>query len=438
MRCSRRSRRSRRRKFFTRDRRTTTASSSSPRSRAGATSSAAKMPVPTNGGRPVEGEPAGADPAVAGDVVDRHVRGAVAADRLQGRRGRPRRPRTAGRPSRRCRGSGGGGRVGSDAVLVEVVQVEQRQPGLLGEVGLARARGPGEQHQPWRSPAGGYRRRSDADRVPDGLGLEEGAAAGRGPGSAVQSVARPGRSTRLRLSAAATSQVGGVCRPARPARSIALTSMCEASHGRDLGGAPGEHVDDAARHVGGGQHLGQRDRRQRPLLAGDGTTHGVAGDDRRGDHRDQAEQRRSPAARARRPRRSARAPRSRSTARRPGWPSPATCGDLVRPAGVPDPAVDGRVHGGLGLAARRGPRRRATSSTNCAAAALQQLGDPVEHLAAVVRRRRRPAGERLARRDDRVAGVLAGAPAPRWRGTRPCCRSPRRTGRSRDAGTRRR
>ena len=41
----------------------------------------------------------------------------------------------------------------------------------------------------------------------------------------------------------------------RPVRSIALTSMCEASHGADLGCVAGEHVDHAAGHVGGRQHL---------------------------------------------------------------------------------------------------------------------------------------------------------------------------------------
>ena len=43
------------------------------------------------------------------------------------------------------------------------------------------------------------------------------------------------------------------------------------------------------------------------------------------------------------------------------------------------------------------------------ATALHQLGHAVEHLAAVVRRRGRPATERTTGGDDRVAGVLARA-----------------------------
>ena len=62
-------------------------------------------------------EAAAADPAVAGDVVDRYVGGPVAADRLQCLPGHPRRPRTAGRPSRRCRGWGVAARSGRSPFL---------------------------------------------------------------------------------------------------------------------------------------------------------------------------------------------------------------------------------------------------------------------------------------------------------------------------------
>jgi hypothetical protein len=44
------------------------------------------------------------------------------------------------------------------------------------------------------------------------------------------------------------------------------------------------------------------------------------------------------------------------------------------------------------------------------AAALEHLGDAVEDLAAVVRRRAGPAGDRLARGDDGLARVLARGP----------------------------
>ena len=49
-------------------------------------------------------------------------------------------------------------------------------------------------------------------------------------------------------------------------------------------------------------------------------------------------------------------------------------------------------------------------SANCAAPALQHLGDPVEDLPAVVGGGARPAGERLARGHHRVPGVLARGP----------------------------
>ena len=84
---------------------------------------------------------------------------------------------------------------------------------------------------------------------------------------------------------------------------------------------------------------------------------------------------------------------------------------------------------------RRPPRRRravtpsaaATSVDELRAPALHHLGDPVEHLPAVVRRRARtsrrtPCGPRRRRR-----GRPCATPARRWRGTGPWRRSPRRT-----------
>ena len=81
--------------------------------------------------------------------------------------------------------------------------------------GAARV-GPGS-----RGPAG--HPGSDPDRVPDGLGLQERASSGRGPGSAVQSGSAAGaRRTRLRFSAAATSSVASPASasPATPVRSM--------------------------------------------------------------------------------------------------------------------------------------------------------------------------------------------------------------------------
>ena len=71
--------------------------------------------------------------------------------------------------------------------------------------------------------------------------------------------------------------------------------------------------------------------------------------------------------------------------------------ELVGEPGVPDPAVDRAVH--LVLAA--------AELGELGDARLHHLRDPVEHLAAVVRGRARPLRLRAARRDHRVAHVLA-------------------------------
>ena len=166
----------------------------------------------------------------------------------------------------------------------------------------------------------------------------------------------------------------------------------------------GQDVDHATGHVGGGQHLGERHRRQRALV-GRHDHHGVARDDRRGDDADQAEQAgvlrgedgddagrlggREVEERAR--------DRVRAT---------DDLGDLVGPAGVPDQAVDRLVErllcpGGvepLGLAQRL---------HELGTAVLHDLGDPVEDLRAVVGGPAGPAAEGLAGGDDGVAGVLA-------------------------------
>jgi hypothetical protein len=81
-------------------------------------------------------------------------------------------------------------------------------------------------------------------------------------------------------------------------------------------------------------------------------------------------------------------------------------GDLVRPTGVPDPAVDGCVDDGVRAAVGQALTGDDLVDELCAAA-FHQLGDAVQDLTAVVRRRGRPPVERLARRDHGVASVLA-------------------------------
>ena len=82
-------------------------------------------------------------------------------------------------------------------------------------------------------------------------------------------------------------------------------------------------------------------------------------------------------------------------------------GHLVGPSRVPDPPVDRTVHKGLctlGLHTLGG----GDLGDELLPTALQQLGHPVQHLAAVVRGRTGPAGKSLACRGNRVPDVLAG------------------------------
>ena len=132
--------------------------------------------------------------------------------------------------------------------------------------------------------ARGRRSSSRADRVPDGLQLEE-------RRDVVQRLAvRACRATtRLTFSAAAISR--SVRRPSAPVRSIAFTSMWLASHGASSARWPGEQVDDASRDVARRDRLGQLDRRERLRLGGE-RDDGVAAGERRREPRDEAEQRR--------------------------------------------------------------------------------------------------------------------------------------------------
>jgi hypothetical protein len=90
-----------------------------------------------------------------------------------------------------------------------------------------------------------------------------------------------------------------------------------------------------------------------------------------------------------------------------GLALPTTWVTLSDPAGVPDEPVDRGVDEGVGLRGRE-PLAGAQLGDELLAAALEDLGDAVDDLPAVVRRARGPAAEGLARGLDRVAGVLAG------------------------------
>jgi hypothetical protein len=172
----------------------------------------------------------------------------------------------------------------------------------------------------------------------------------------------------------------------------------------DRGGVAGEDVDHAAGDVGRRQALRERHRGQRALVGGD-DDRGVAGDD---DGRDRADE-----------------PQERGLLRRehgdhagglgggevevrPGDRVGVAddLGQLVGPAGVPDQAVDRLVEHLLGTRARQA-LGLADGLHELRPPVLHDLGDAVEDLRAVVGRLAGPAAERLARRDDRVPGVLA-------------------------------
>src|SRR5690606_20396686 len=82
-------------------------------------------------------------------------------------------------------------------------------------------------------------------------------------------------------------------------------------------------------------------------------------------------------------------------------------GDLVGPPGVPDPPVDRGAHRGLGTGPGE-PLAGPDVGDELRPPSLEQLRDPVQHLATVVRRRTGPPRLRGAGRADGVARVLAG------------------------------
>ena len=211
------------------------------------------------------------------------------------------------------------------------------------------------------------------------------------------------------MSSAARSSTSVRSSSGTPHVSSASTSRVRGEDRHELRPPPGQDVDDAARDVGRGEHLGQRHGRQRPALAGDEDDR-VAGDERRREAADEA--------------RAATTSPGATTPTTPvgsgivklkygaatGLDEPEHLGDLVGPAGVPDPAVDGAVDDGAGGGGPE-PLGRLDLGDELVAAALHQLGDAVEDLAAVHRGLGGPAVERLARGADRVAEVLARRPA---------------------------
>ena len=169
------------------------------------------------------------------------------------------------------------------------------------------------------------------------------------PGSADQSSVS-GRRTRFTLSAAAISSSRRSVDVVDPGEVDRVDVHVRGEPRRHLGDAPGQQVDDAAGHVGGREHLGQRDRRRAAASSDASTTAVLPRHDHRRHDRHEAEQRR--------------------LLRRHDGDDAGRLGDgevevrpcdgvraaehlreLVGPAGVPDPAVDRRR--------RRRPRRDA-------------------------------------------------------------------------------
>ena len=155
--------------------------------------------------------------------------------------------------------------------------------------------------------------------------------------------------------------------------------------------------------------------------------HAVAHRDRRQDERDEADQRRLVGADD-----SHHAPRLVHRQR-----DEARLGRVHRAVVLVGEArvIEGAPHGGLDFGARLARRRAGLGDEPLGeflGARFEVLGEIVEHLGAVVRRRRAPA-RRLARRLDGVAHVLAVARARRGRRLCPRDRAPRSSSRSRAA-----
>jgi hypothetical protein len=128
--------------------------------------------------------------------------------------------------------------------------------------------------------------RSDAHRMPDGLGLQEGGeACGSGFGGPV---GVGWAMDALQVGGGLLFQVGGLV-VGDAGEVDGVDVHVGGQPGGDLGAAAGEDVDHSGGQVAGGQHFGQGDRGQRRWFGGEDDG-GVAGHDDRGDDRDQAEQ----------------------------------------------------------------------------------------------------------------------------------------------------
>ena len=236
------------------------------------------------------------------------------------------------------------------------------------------------------------------------------------PGSAVQSGSASGaRSTRLRLSAAATSS-SRACSvsPAAPVRSIALTSMCDASQGAvsptrpvsTFTTPPGtSEVASTSLSViaGSGRSADDATITVLPVtITGASTeTRPEQGRPLRSEHGDDA----------------GRLGQREVEVRAGDWVRAADhLRDLVRPTGVPDPAVDRGVDDLL--RARPGePLAPGYLVDELGPAALHELGHAVEHLPAVVRGRAGPSRRTPCGRPRRRRGHPCATPVRRWRET---------------------
>ena len=210
-----------------------------------------------------------------------------------------------------------------------------------------------------------------------------------------------GGAARRLMSSAASSSVSVRRSSGTPQVSMRVDVDVAGQDRHELGLAPGQDVDDAARHVGGGEHLGQRHRRQRPRLGGEqrrprcrvtsgGASRLTEPEQRRRLGRDDADD----AGRL--------GDREVEVRRRDRVRRAEDLGDLVGPAGVPDPAVDGAVDDLAGACRRAAPRRPRP------------------------RRRTGRAGPPSARRRGRGPGRGSSRSWPAQPGRTPCARPGRR------------
>ena len=228
-----------------------------------------------------------------------------------------------------------------------------------------------------------------ADRVPDGLQLEERPRSPTGSGSPARRGRRASRSRPPRARARRAS-------PSAPVRSIAFTSMCEASHGASSARWPVRRLTTPPGTSRRRQHLGELDRGQRPRL--------------RGERDDGVAARRAPARCARRARAAA-ARRARSRPTTPvgsgtvklkygpatGFDEPSTCASLsAQPAYQTKRSIDA-----LDLARARSTARR---TRPCAPPSSRRSGRAPGRGCT---RSCPPIRQGAARRADGVANVLA-------------------------------